>query len=217
MNAAVEVVLFSYHQDPGHGGQPTSSSGGDQVHHAVCHWLLWRVQWGGFVPDDRPSRTTAGNGSILITPVSSVCHSQDSETRNNLKVSLCSYKVWREDARRIVTFTCCCFFLVVWHLSNCSDHDQNAEQRQVLEAHEWDGDHWKQVGGLCLSRCFPLHCCLTLALIVEMDSNKPGYTLIQFTQPPGRAPERWDCAWNHQRRQYGPGLDTVHLPLHPNS
>lgn len=126
INAAVLVVLLSHYQDPGNGGQPTSSPGGDQVYHAVCHRLLWRVQRGGFVPDDRPSRTTASNGSIW------------SKTRNNLKVCFYLCKVWQEDGLW--------HFLLVWLLSNCSNHDQNAEQRQVLESHEWDGDHWKQVG-----------------------------------------------------------------------
>lgn len=40
INVNCLIVLLSYHQDPGHGGQPTSSPGGDQVHHAVCHGLL---------------------------------------------------------------------------------------------------------------------------------------------------------------------------------
>lgn len=30
----------SYHQDSCHGGEPACSSGCDQVHHAVCGWLL---------------------------------------------------------------------------------------------------------------------------------------------------------------------------------
>lgn len=34
---------------------------------------------------------------------------------------------------------------LVWHISDCSDHDQDSNQRKVHETYEWDGNHWEQV------------------------------------------------------------------------
>lgn len=68
MNACLWCCCWfcSYHQDSGYGSEPTSSFGGDQVHHAVCSWLLWGVQWCWYAADDRPSWTTTGNGCVFL-------------------------------------------------------------------------------------------------------------------------------------------------------
>lgn len=59
------LCCCSYHQDSGYGSEPTSSSGGDQVHHAVCRRLLWGVQWCWYAADDRPGWTTTSNDRIM--------------------------------------------------------------------------------------------------------------------------------------------------------
>lgn len=115
----------SYHQDFIHGGKPTSSPGGDQIHHAVCCRLLSGVQRGRSAPDDRPCWKTTGNDMFM--------------TEYNSNECIIIFRFYD-----VLSFSS--FLPPVWHICYCCDHDQDSNQREVPEAYEWDRSHWEQVG-----------------------------------------------------------------------
>lgn len=67
------------------------------------------------------------------------------------------------------------FLPVVWHISNCSDHDQDPNQRQVHKTYAWDGNHWEQVKLLSHSSFILLS---HIPWLLLSGSAKRGYKVI---------------------------------------